>query len=319
LYSEVYLGYIAFMLSGASEVRLSILGRPVVIRAPDRLLAAAVSEAYADGASEEPATGPPIQLEMSVGGETLAGPVRVAVDGSRLRLEGAGLEGAADARTLTASCRIPPVLAARPELLTREVTDTLLLFLLTRSGRVPLHAAGVMCGGTAVLLAGPSGAGKSTLSLAAMTRGLQILSDDTVYIQLQPFFRIWGFPRPLHVFPADAPGFIGETRLRGGKLKAAVPMARGSGLAVADRAAVVLLQRGEAIGLEPVERAVAAAALSRLEPGFDLLAEESAEAIGAVTASGAWRLTLERDPGAAIEVLVERFGGDAGSAPGPID
>ena len=165
-----------------------------------------------------------------------------------------------------------------------------------------------MCGQTAVVLAGPSGSGKSTLSLAAMARGLQILSDDTVYIQLQPRLRIWGFPRPVHVFPADAPGFIQETRLRGGKLKAVVPVPPRSELPVADHAAVVVLERGEAVRLQPIAPSVAAAALSRLEPGFDLLARESAAAIAAVTALGCWRLTLTRDPGAAIDALMDRFG-----------
>src|SRR6201999_3308211 len=182
-----------------------------------------------------------------------------------------------------------------------------LLFLLTRSGRMPIHAAGVMCGKTALVLAGPSGSGKSTLSLAAMTRGLQILSDDTVYIQPQPRFRIWGFPRPVHVFPADAPGFIQETRLRAGKLKAVVPVPPPVELPVADHAAVVLLERGDQVRLQPVEPSVAVAALSRLEPGFDLLSRESAKAVAAVTALGCWRLTLTRDPAAAIDALMQQF------------
>ncbi len=75
---------------------------------------------------------------------------------------------------------------------------------------------------------------------------------------------------------------------------------------MADHAAVVLLERGEAVRLEPVEPSVAAVALSRLEPGFDLLGRESAEAIAAVTALGAWRLTLTRDPVAAVEALMDQ-------------
>ncbi len=77
---------------------------------------------------------------------------------------------------------------------------------------------------------------------------------------------------------------------------------------------MVLLERGETIRLEPVEPSVAALALSRLEPGFDLLAEQSARAVAALTRSGAWRLTLARDPGAAIDVLVERLAPGVASA-----
>jgi len=296
------------------SIQLSIMGRPVVVRAFEPALLAAAAEAYGDGRAPGPPDGPPISLELEASDEVAPGPVHIAVDGPSLRLTG-GAEGWAEAASLTGFCRVPRALAERPGALAGEVTDTLLLFLLCRSGRIPLHAAGVMCGGTAVLLAGSSGSGKSTLSLTAVRRGLRILSDDTVYIQMLPRLRIWGLPRPLHVFPADAPGFIGETRLRAGKLKVAAPVPPWPGPPVADQAAIVLLQRGDAVRLERVEPEVAAAALSRLEPGFDLLDRESAEAVAAVTASGAWRLTLTRDPAAAIEALVDRFSlGRAGAA-----
>ena len=288
-------------------IQLIVMGRPVVVASAEPALLTAVAEAYADLRLTEPGDGPQIRLTLEAGDAAAAGPVEIEVEGAGLRLSG-GAEGWADARALIACCNVSRDLLAQPGRLAGEVIDTLLLFLLTRSGRAPLHAAGVMCGETALLLAGPSGSGKSTLSLAANGRGLRILSDDTVYIQMLPRLRIWGLPRPAHVFPADAPGFIGETRLRAGKLKAVVPVRAWGGPPVAEQAAVVLLERGERIGLEPIEPQVAAAALSRLEPGFDLLARESAEAIAAVTASGAWRLTLTRDPAAAIEALVERFG-----------
>jgi len=289
------------------SLQLSVMGRSVVVRATERPLLAAVAEAYAPWRIAAEADGPPIEVELEAVDTADRDAVEIAVEGSRLRLSG-GATGWADARTLTAFCRVPRLLAGQPGRLAAEICDTLLLFLLCRSGRTPLHAAGVMCGKTALLLSGPSGSGKSTLSLAAMARGLQILSDDTVYIQMLPRLRIWGFPGPVHVFPADAPGFTGETRLRAGKLKVAAPAPPWREPPVADRAEVVLLSRGEAVGLERVEPAVAAAALSRLEPGFDLLGRESAEAIAAVTAGGAWRLTLTRDPAAAVEALAAQFG-----------
>jgi hypothetical protein len=316
LNSNLFSVYSSIMAIGTS-LQLLIMGRPVVIRASDPALMAAVAGAYADWRLIDRTDGPPIQLRLEAGDEAVAGPLEIEVEGRHLRMTGPGVEGRADARALTGFCKVPRDWATQPARLAGEVTDTLLLFLLTRSGRTPLHAAGVMCGGTAVVLAGPSGSGKSTLSLAAMARGLQILSDDTVYIQLQPRLRIWGFPRPVHVFPADAPGFIQETRLRGGKLKMVVPVPPRPELPVADQAAVVLLERGEAVGLQPVEASAAAAALSRLEPGFDLLSRESAEAIAAVTALGCWRLTLTRDPAAAIDALLDHFSLGVASAAAP--
>jgi hypothetical protein len=292
-----------------SELELSIMGRPVLIQAGDPALRAALAAAYAIWPSG-PSDGPPITLAMRTGSTAGSAQPRIEVEGWHLRLSGDGIDGWADARTLSAACTVPQSLSGQPAIL-QEVTDTLLLFLLTRSGRVPVHAAAFVCGNIAVLLAGPSGSGKSTLSLAAVSRGLQILSDDSVYIQLQPRLRIWGFPRPVHVFPADAPGFIGATRLRGGKLKVAIPLPPSPEPPVADQAALVLLQRGDDIRLEPVAASVAIAALSQQEAGFDLLARESAEAIAAVAARGAWRLTLARDPDQAIETLTEELGKEA--------
>ncbi|HEY4032004.1 MAG TPA: hypothetical protein VGM25_16780 [Caulobacteraceae bacterium] len=288
------------------------MGRLVLVRSAEPALLAAAAEAYAGGLAAGPADGPPITLELQAGDGTGPVEIQVAADGLRLTLSGAAV-GWADVRTLAATCTVTRQLADKPARLAGEVLDTLLLFLLCRCGRTPLHAAAVMCGETAVLLAGPSGSGKSTLSLAATARGLRILSDDTVYIQMLPRLRIWGLPRPLHVFPADAPGFTDgtrprETRLRAGKLKAVVPVPSWPGPPVAERAAVVLLERGEQVRLEPVAPSVAVAALSRLEPGFDLLVKESAEAIAAVTAGLTWRLTLSRDPAAAIEALTDQFG-----------
>lgn len=286
---------------------LSIMDRPVLIQAADPALRATLADAYAVWPAG-PADGTPISLAMRTGSAAGSAPARIEVEGSRLILTGDGIDGWADASTLSAACSVPESLCGQPARLAEEVTDTLLLFLLTRSGRVPMHAAAFVCGTVAVLLAGPSGSGKSTLTLAAMSRGLRILSDDTVYIQLQPRLRIWGFPRPVHVFPADAPGFIGATRLRGGKLKAAILTPPPREPPVADQAAVVLLERGKNIRLEPVAASVATAELSRLEAGFDLLARESAKAIEAVTARGAWRLTLARDPDRAIETIIRELG-----------
>ena len=289
-------------------MQLSVMGRPVMVEASDPALLAAVAKEYGVWRGAPAGAGRPIRIALEAGAEQgFQGPAEVTVDGSRLALSGLGVEGWADARSLEAFCRVPASLSARPAELAAEVIDTLLLFLLTRSGRTPVHAAGVMIGATAVVLAGPSGTGKSTLSLAAMRRGLRILSDDTVYIQLQPSLRIWGFPRPLHVFPADAPRFTAGTRLRQGKLKAVVPLAPDASLPVADRAALVLLERGSAVVLRPADPGDAHEVLSRLEPGFHLLADESAAAATALADAGAWRLTLSRDPAEAIEALITRF------------
>jgi hypothetical protein len=209
---------------------------------------------------------------------------------------------------MRATCIAARRLIEDPTRLAAEVLDPLLFFLLAQSDRTPVHAAGVMIGDRAVALAGPSGSGKSTLALAAMEQGLAVLSDDTLYIQLRPQLRVWGVRRPLHVFPHDAPRFTGAVRLRRGKLKTVVPLGSAASRPHADKAALVVLRRGEALDLAPLDCEEALSSLGPLEPGFDLFAEESAEALNALAQGGAWRLTLTQDPGAAIDVLCERLG-----------
>jgi hypothetical protein len=48
---------------------------------------------------------------------------------------------------------------------------------------VPLHAAAVGLGGRGLLLMGDSGAGKSTIALHSLLQGLELLSEDAVFVQ----------------------------------------------------------------------------------------------------------------------------------------
>jgi hypothetical protein len=284
----------------------SPFGVPAVLACDDPGLLEAAFAACEPWRDTTPFVEPPIEVQLALG-EDADGAAEVGVKGRRLTLEGAGISGWADAGERRARCVVPRRLAADPGVLAEAVLDPILLFLLARAGRTPVHAAGVLAGETALVLAGRSGSGKSTLALAAMARGLRILSDDTLYIQLRPSFRVWGVPRPLHVFPEIAPRFTAGTRLRGGKRKAVVPLPREAQAPLAEKAVLVVLDRGERLGLEPLAGRAALARLSRLEPGFDLLVRESAEALGALADAGAWRLTLTDDPASAIDLLCERF------------
>lgn len=281
---------------------------PTVIIADDPALLAAACAAYADWmAVETPAAGAGIELRLTLGtAPTDSVSAAITVEGSRLTLIGGGIDGEADARTGQARCVVPPGLADDPVALAAEVLDTLLLFLLTRTGgRTPVHAAGIIVGGTALVLAGPSGSGKSTLALAAAERGLPVLSDDTLYVQRDPGLRVWGFPRPIHVFAEDAPSGLHAFRMRAGKRKAVIALPKTA--RVAEAAKLIVLRRGERLALTPIDRAAAMAELARLDAGFDLLAEASAAAIAALVGEGALALTLARDPRQAIDFLLRRL------------
>lgn len=283
-------------------------GISVAFVSSDESLLATVRAAYPDCAVDAPAGPPAVEIRLELGDDADA-EEDIRVEGARLTLRGAGLSGWAEAGEGRAEGLASARLAGDPVALAGALTDTLLLFLLTRRDRTPVHAAGLLVDGTALVLAGPSGSGKSTLALAAMERGVPILSDDTLYIQLQPALRVWGFRRPLHVFPRDAPRFTQGERLRGGKLKAIVPLAPAAltGPLAARRAIPLLLERGEALGLRRLDAAETEAGLMRLDAGFDLLPRESATVARALAGAGGWRLTLSRDPRAAIDFLMERL------------
>jgi hypothetical protein len=284
----------------------------MLLMADDSVLMATMDAACADWLVEVPLGQPRIEIALTLGdGETagtstegLSAAIRAV--GSRLTISGGGIEGWADAVTGRAACIVPRRYLGRPAALAEEVLDPLMLFLLTRTGgRTPLHAAGVMIGDTAWALAGRSGAGKSTLALCAAGRGLPVLSDDSVYVQMAPRLRIWGFDRPIHILPDEAPPGDHAMRLRGGRHKAALDLPRGvAGVRHADRAQLVLLARGPRPALERVTPDLAIAQLARLDEGFDLLAQASAQAVVALAAQGAWRLTLSDDPQAALDLLV---------------
>jgi hypothetical protein len=55
----------------------------------------------------------------------------------------------------------------------------------TLRGLEVLHASGVVVGGRALLFAGAPGAGKSSLAAALLYRGAELLSDDTVALELR--------------------------------------------------------------------------------------------------------------------------------------
>ena len=116
-------------------LQVIVMGRPVIIGSAEPALLAAAVEAYGEWPRVGSGDGAPIRLTLEAGDEAVAGPVEIEVEGSRLRLSG-GAEGWADARALTAGCKVSRDLMEQPGRLAREVIDTLLLFLLTRSGRI---------------------------------------------------------------------------------------------------------------------------------------------------------------------------------------
>jgi len=230
----------------------------------------------------------------------------IAVRGARLNLAGDGYDGWADADLLEAACVVDQAMCDDPARLATLVLEPLLLFLLTRAGRPPIHAAGIMAGGGALVLAGPSGSGKSTLALTASRRGLQVLSEDSVYVEIGERPRLWGWPGPIHICEREAPPGKVAVRLRGGKRKAAILPA--ATCLEASARALIVLERGDCARLERIDAAMAIQQAMKLEEGFDLLQKQIEEAITALARAGpSYRLTLSGDPEAAMDLLETEF------------
>ncbi len=90
--------------------------------------------------------------------------------------------------------------------LTGLVAAPLLMELAAPHGWLGLHAAGVAWKGEGLLMPASSGHGKSTIVRHAAAFGLDVLSDDLVWVhEAEDGFRMWAFPRGVPAEPAPAP------------------------------------------------------------------------------------------------------------------
>jgi hypothetical protein len=234
-------------------------------------------------------------------------------DTDLLRISGPLARGYADGRRRRAAVRIRPELLGDAEQFRVRVLESVVLFLVTRAGRHPVHAAAIVRGSAALLLAARSGTGKSTLAYAAMRAGFRVLSEDAVYLQLDPF-RVWGVPRRIHLTPDSARFFpelasVPSVVLANGKTK--LPVEVGEMAArppFATRAAVCLLERGPVPGITRLSPdQVYAALASEMDEGFDHFRDRIAPRLRRLAEPGGWRFTLPPHPTDAIPHLHAMF------------
>jgi hypothetical protein len=80
-----------------------------------------------------------------------------------------------------------------------------LVELMKRRGLYCVHAAGLVIGDRAVVIAGPSGSGKTTLTIALLRAGLGFLSDDMLFLRRhEGRVELLSFPDELDVTQATA-------------------------------------------------------------------------------------------------------------------
>lgn len=235
------------------------------------------------------------------------------LDGHRVLLGSRGSIGYTDPGRRDATAFVTPALVADRQHFRYMVVESLTLSAVTPHDRQPFHAAAVVRGGAAVILAGPSEVGKSTLTYAAARSGFQVLADDTVHLQSHPILRIWGLPGYVHLPP--------DSRERFPELRDAAPALRANGkeklaidlraidalpdLPVVERAVLCLLSRRPGAPglrrLDPDE--VVDELMGNLEEGFDMFHKTLRGPLAQLAAAGVWELSVPDDPAKALPWL----------------
>ena len=238
------------------------------------------------------------------------------IDATRLLVQSSHAVGMSDPERREAVGYVSASLVANRQLFRSAVLEALTLSLLSCFDRHPVHAAAVANRDRVVLLAAPSGTGKSTISYVALSSGLELLSDDRVWIQLHPSLQLWSSPRPLRLMPEATATFPELAALAlveiDGKRKIEV-FVRGH---VAPRTAgeiVTCAMQRPGGSLASLGRATSSdlesALLDQLAPGFDRYPERQRRVMSELSAHGGWRLTLGESPQDALPLLLEMLGG----------
>lgn len=225
-----------------------------------------------------------------------------------LLFHGTACEGVADAARGEALLRVTSALVRSTEQFRYTVLEAAVLFLVTSPNRFPVHASAVMKGGRALLLAGASGVGKSTLAWTAYRAGWDLLSDDIVYVQGEPVWRLWGGGGTRSYFAEGAERLLPELRAVEPQLRAGLERKRVLTRPlpmppVATHASLCVLERGAAPAAEPLDGARAVESLlAAAEPGFDVFGEAARERL-APLAAHAMRLTVGPNPALVLPIL----------------
>ena len=277
---------------------ISVLGIPVRFATNSRDVHDAIVERFGDATPSE-LSGDPLYVHITVreGSEGTDRPIRVAhilPDAQRLLLHSPGSVGVVDPSRRHAIAFVTADLVADKATFCDSVLTALTLALVAQFDRHPIHAAAIARDDRVILLAGPSGAGKSTLAYLALAEGMDVLTDERVWVQLAPTFRVWAEGAPLRLLRNGTPGE-----------KVAIPLPKSpANRDDFSRAKVCVLARGthvvlDALAPEEVEHELAI----QLTPGFDRFPERHDAVVRALADAGGWRLTLTSDPRAALPFL----------------
>jgi hypothetical protein len=233
-------------------------------------------------------------------------------DADRVIVTTRGSVGLADGRRREGVIYATPALVRDREHFRYNMLEAVTLSVLSRQDRTPFHAAALMRGDTALLLAAPSGLGKSTLAYAGARAGLKVLAEDLVFLQRRPL-RVWGWPGALHL-PADAAAHFpelvenGPMLLANGKKKIALRTRTLDALPavpVARRAGICLLRRENSGAVsENLDGRTLIGELTRAsEDGFDIFDDIIDEVLAPICRHGGWILNVAGPPAQLVPEL----------------
>ena len=223
---------------------------------------------------------------------------------SRLLLQSNGSIGYVDPFRQESVAYVTSELASDGAHFRVAVLEALTFALLACFDRHPLHAAAITRGASTALLAGAGGSGKSTLAYLAHSADIDVLSDDHVWLQLDPDVRIWA-SAPHARLRADATAHFPEVEHSGDdKLVVHLAPRDDDHRLFGRRPVVCILARGDQASLEPLQPSdIEAELIQQLSPGFDRFPERNGAAFAAVASEGGWRLTLSDNPHDALPLL----------------
>jgi hypothetical protein len=215
-----------------------------------------------------------------------------------------------------ASAYVTADLASRRALFRHSVLEAIGLSLVAHHDRHPIHASAVGRGDHVVLFAGASGTGKSTLAYMAHAAGLDVLTEDALWVQLDPGLRFWGWARHIHLrpeatrfFPELAGHAIRDTDASG-KIVVDIRREHEAHSFEKSKGTVCVIDRGSGSpSLERLSRADLVRILTdQLTQGYDRYPERLESTVAAIATDGGWKLSLTDDPREALPLLMKLVG-----------
>lgn len=319
------------------ERAFHVFGRPAVLAANDERVLSALDFSLPLFSAAPPSDRPPFRLRFAVrslpvpseGVESVVDHVLYTGEGQWIAI-GLGPWGQAfaDLRAAQATAIIAPELAARPDLVSLTLLNTLLLNFCLGSGFGMLHASCLWRDdgrdGRALLLMAPHNTGKSTTALRLVQAGFALVSDSMVHIVPEeddtaapllagfPVRRIKLRADMLEAFPDWRP-LVRAERVRDETkyvldLEQVSPACVRTDAVRPERVTVCVLERsdGEATSWRPATDETVAEAVMANSLFYDTPAvwQKNLAAIGRLLAcSHNYHLTIGRDPGKLVSAV----------------